>query len=93
MARIIHNAKHPVMTIKPMAAGRTAPFVGLTFNWNVIRPCDMITVGAGSPLEAEEDIEISLAALEHRMPVLEGRSSPAKDQDALKKKLDYDNAM
>lgn len=93
VAKIIHNAKHPVMTIKAMAAGRTTPYVGLTFNWNVIRPCDMITVGAGSPLEAEEDIEISLAALEHRMPDLAGRSSPAKNQDVLKKKLDYDNAM
>jgi hypothetical protein len=30
-----------------------------------------------SPHEAEEDIEISLAALEHRLPDLEGRSSPA----------------
>ena len=86
VARIIHNADHPVMTIKPMAAGRTTPFVGLTFNWNVIRPCDMITVGAGSAVEAAEDIEISLAALEHRMPDLEGRSSPAKYQDVLQKK-------
>jgi hypothetical protein len=26
--RIIWNAKHPVMTIKPMAAGRLLPLVG-----------------------------------------------------------------
>ncbi|MDR0669334.1 MAG: hypothetical protein LBF95_04555 [Treponema sp.] len=75
--RIIHGAKKPVMTIKPMAAGRTTPYVGLTFNWNVLRPIDMVTVGVMSPHEAEEDIEISLAALEHRLPNLEGRSSPA----------------
>ena len=93
VARIIHNAKHPVMTIKSMAAGRTTPYVGLTFNWNAIRPCDMITVGAGSSIEAEEDIEISFAALEHRLPDLLGRSSPAKSQDVLQKKLDYDSAM
>jgi hypothetical protein len=31
-----------------------------------------------TPKEAEEDIEISMAALEHRMPELEGRSSPVK---------------
>ena len=37
VARIIWNAKHPVMTIKPFAAGRCTPFVGLNFNWNVIR--------------------------------------------------------
>ena len=78
VARIIHNAKKPVMTIKPMAAGRCTPYVGLTFNWNAIRPCDMVTVGAGSALEVEEDIEISLAALEHRFPNLEARHSPVK---------------
>jgi hypothetical protein len=75
--RIIHEAKKPVITIKPMAAGRATPYVGLTFNWNVIRPVDMIAVGVLSSYEAEEDIEISLAALEHRLPNLEGRSSPA----------------
>ena len=93
VARIIQNASHPVMTIKPMAAGRTTPFVGLTFNWNVIRDCDMITVGAGSALEAEEDIEISLAAIEHRPPNIEGRNSSGKNQDVLVKKLNYDSAM
>ena len=93
VARIIHNAKHPVMTIKPMAAGRTTPYVGLTFNWNAIRECDMITVGAGSALEAAEDIEYSFAALEHRQPNVEGRGSSGNNQDVLAKKLDYDSAM
>jgi len=76
--RIIHDAKKPVMTIKPMAAGRTTPYVGLTFNWNVLRPQDMITVGCIDEREVHEDVEISLAALEHRLPNLKGRSSPAK---------------
>ena len=76
--RIIHEAKKPVMTIKPMAAGRITPYVGLTFNWNVLRSQDMITVGCINELEAHEDVEISLAALEKRLPCLEGRSSPAK---------------
>ncbi|MDR0495847.1 MAG: hypothetical protein LBG95_09515 [Treponema sp.] len=76
--RIIHDAKKPVMTIKPMAAGRTTPYVGLTFNWNVLRPQDMITVGCISEYEAHEDVEISLAALEKRLPRVEGRGSPAK---------------
>ena len=78
VARIIWNAKHPVMTIKPFAAGRCTPFVGLNFNWNVIRKCDMITVGANSAAEVREDVEISMAALERRFPDLEGRSSPFK---------------
>jgi len=82
--RIIHDAKKPVMTIKPMAAGRTTPYVGLTFNWNVIRPQDMITVGCISPYEVHEDVEISLAALEHRLPDLEGRSSPAMQNSILR---------
>jgi hypothetical protein len=76
--RIIHEAKKPVMTIKPMAAGRTTPYVGLTFNWNIIRPIDMITVGCIHEPEVHEDVEISLAALEKRLPNLEGRSSPGK---------------
>ena len=76
--RIIHEAKKPVMTIKPMAAGRTTPYVGLTFNWNVLRKQDMVTVGCINAHEAHEDVEISMAAMEHRLPNVEGRSSPAK---------------
>ncbi len=78
--KVIWNAKKPVMTIKPMAAGRVSPFVGLTFVWHTIRPCDMVTVGCLTPYEAEEDIEISLAALENRPPDLEGRGSPVKTE-------------
>ena len=82
VASIIQNAKKPVMTIKSMAAGRVTPYVGLTFSWNAIRPKDMVTVGAFSAQEAEEDIEISLAAIEHRFPNLEKRSSPNTNQAA-----------
>lgn len=78
--KVIWNAKKPVMTIKPMAAGRVSPFVGLTFVWHTIRPCDMVTVGCLTPYEAEEDIEISFAALENRPPNLEGRGSPVKTE-------------
>lgn len=80
VANIIRNAKHPVMTIKPFAAGRCTPFVGFNFNWNVIRDCDMITVGASSEAEVREDVEISLAALEHRQANVAGRSSPFKQE-------------
>jgi hypothetical protein len=76
--RIIHNAKKPVMTIKPMAAGRCSPFVGITFSFATIRDQDMVTVGCMNPGEAEEDIEYGLAALERRVPDLEGRASPNK---------------
>ena len=83
VAAIIRGAKHPVMTIKPMAAGRTTPFVGLNFSWATIRDCDMVTVGCFNEAEAEEDIEISLAALERRAPEIARRNSPAKEQAVL----------
>lgn len=78
--KVIWEAKKPVMTIKPMAAGRVSPFVGLTFAWHTIRPQDMVTVGCLTPEEAREDIEISFAALESRPPNLAGRSSPNKTE-------------
>ena len=83
VAAIIRGAKKPVMTIKPLAAGRTTPFVGLNFSWATIRDCDMVTLGCFNEAEAEEDIEISLAALERRMPKIAGRNSPAKNQAVL----------
>ncbi len=83
--RIIWNAKKPVMTIKPMAAGRCPPFVGLNFSWATIRDCDMVTLGCFDEREAREDIEISLAALERRKVNLEGRSSPVEKQAVLQK--------
>jgi hypothetical protein len=79
---IIHQAKKPVMTIKAMAAGRVTPFVGLNFNWATIRDCDMVAVGCFNEREAEEDLEISRAALEHRAPRIGVRSSPNQKQDA-----------
>jgi hypothetical protein len=64
--RVIQNAKKPVMTIKPMAAGQLRPLQGLTFVWNTIRPQDMVTVGTLTPREASEVIEISMSILEQR---------------------------
>ena len=78
IARIINNAKKPVMTIKPMAAGRCTPYVGMNFVYNTIRECDMVTVGAATALEVEEDVEIALAAIERRFPNIGARSSPVK---------------
>ncbi|MDR1464469.1 MAG: hypothetical protein LBJ11_04110 [Oscillospiraceae bacterium] len=78
VSKIIRQAKKPVMVIKPFAAGRCSPYVGLNFVYNTIRDRDMVTRGAGSPAEALEDIEIALAAIERRWPDLEGRGSPAQ---------------
>lgn len=76
--KLITNAKKPVMTIKPMAAGRVTPFVGLNFVWNTIRDQDMVTVGTMTPAEASEVIELSFAILERRSPNIGVRSSPSK---------------
>jgi hypothetical protein len=75
---VIWNARKPVMTIKPMAAGRVSPFVGLTFAYSTVRERDMVTVGCLTPQEAAEDIEIARAALERRPPAVAGRDSVNK---------------
>jgi len=74
----IQNAKKPVLTIKPLAAGRVSPFVGFTFSWNTLRPQDMVAVGCVSPAEALEDVEYSLAVMEHRPPNIRGGLSEAR---------------
>jgi hypothetical protein len=66
--RIIAEAKKPVMTIKPFAAGRLSVAVGLAFVWSTIREQDMVTVGTTTPDEAKEVIAISLDLLSRRMP-------------------------
>jgi hypothetical protein len=66
--RIIHRAEKPVMTIKPLAAGRLMPVVGLAFVWNTIREQDMVTVGTTTPDEARELIDLSLDLLAHEIP-------------------------
>ena len=76
--KVIWQAKKPVMTIKSMAAGRVSPFVGLTFSYATLRSCDMVTVGCYTAEEVAEDVEIALAAIEHRPPDLTGRNSPKK---------------
>lgn len=78
LQQVIHNAKKPVMTIKPLAAGRLLPPTGLNFVWNTIRDCDMVTVGTFSKYEAEEVIELSLACLERRKADVELQTTRSK---------------
>jgi hypothetical protein len=66
--RVISQAHKPVMTIKPLAAGKLLPVVGLAFVWNTIRDQDLVTVGTTTPDEAREVIELSLDLLDHRIP-------------------------
>jgi len=76
VAKIIHAAKKPVLTIKPCAAGRTTPYVGLNFCYNTIRPQDMVAIGCFNTNEALEDIEYARAAIERRLPDVSHRNSP-----------------
>ena len=76
--RVIRNAEKPVMTIKPMAAGRLIPPVGLAFVWNTLRDQDMVTVGTTTPDEAREDVELSFDFLERRMPDNELQTTRSK---------------
>ena len=78
IAKVIREAKKPVMTIKPMAAGQLRPFQGLTFVWNTIRPQDMVTVGTMTPKEAAEVIEMSLSILDNRQSELQLQETRSK---------------
>ena len=71
---VIHQAKKPVITIKPMAAGHLNPFVGLNFVWNTIREHDAVAVGCMTSDEVDEVVEYSLAAMERRVPVVKSRT-------------------
>ena len=66
--QVINRAQKPVMTIKPLAAGRLLPVVGLAFVWNTIRDQDMVAIGTTTPDEAREVIELSLDLLHQRIP-------------------------
>ena len=64
--RVIQKAKRPVITIKPLAAGRVLPLVGMAFVWNTIREQDMVCIGCFTPDEAREIIDLSRGFLERR---------------------------
>jgi hypothetical protein len=66
--RIIQEAQKPVITIKPLAAGRLIPLVGLCFVWNTLREQDLVAIGTTTPDEAKEVIELSMDFIERRQP-------------------------
>ena len=75
---VIHRAKKPVMTIKPLAAGRLLPVVGLSFVWSTIRPQDMVVIGTTTADEVREVVEISLDLLQKQLPVYELQKTRSK---------------
>jgi hypothetical protein len=76
--QVIHAAKKPVLTIKPMAAGRLTPLAGLAFAWNTLRDIDMVCVGTQTPDEAKEVIELSYAMIERRKPAVKLQRTRSK---------------
>ncbi len=63
-ARLIREAKKPVLVIKPLAAGRVEPHVAFPFVYRNIKPADTVAVGFLSALEVEEDVRIAIQELE-----------------------------
>lgn len=76
--RVIQNAHKPVMTIKPLAAGKLLPIVGMSFVWSTIRPQDMVTIGTTTPDEAQEIIDLSLSLLNHEAVDVELQKTRSK---------------
>jgi hypothetical protein len=65
---VIRKAKKPVLTIKPLAAGKLLPVVGLAFVWSTLRDFDLVTLGTTTADEARESIQLSLDLLSRRVP-------------------------
>lgn len=76
---VIHQAKKPVMTIKPLAAGRLLPVVGLSFVWSTIRPQDMVVIGTTTSDEVREVVNISLDLLQKQPPEYELQRTRSKN--------------
>jgi len=79
--RMIWQRSKPVIAIKPLAAGRLDPLVGLAFSWATLRRQDMVCVGTMTADEAREVIDISLALLEGRGP--EGQLQTTRSKQSI----------
>ena len=76
--RMIWQRAKPVITIKPLAAGRLDPLVGLAFVWATLRDCDAVAIGTMTPDEAREVVDISLSLLERRVSGVELQRTRSK---------------
>jgi len=65
-ARVIKNAKHPVLCIKPLGAGRVLPPTGFKFAYDNCKSNDAVVVGFMSVEEVNEDVDICLEILTGR---------------------------
>ncbi len=75
--RVINNTPKPLMIIKPLAAARLTPEVGLPFVLGNIKPEDAVSIGFSNPMEVQEDMQIVTSVLSgqiERMPLTTSRS-------------------
>lgn len=78
--RMIWQRAKPVITIKPLAAGRLDPLVGLAFVWATLREQDMVCVGTMTADEAREVVDISMDLLARRLPDYELQKTRSKNE-------------
>lgn len=64
VGHVIQHAQHPVVCIKPLAAGRVMPPTGLQFVYKNCKPNDTVAIGLMSVEETQEDIKIVRYLLE-----------------------------
>lgn len=64
MRNIIRNTPRPIVSIKPLAAGRVMPPTGFGFVYSNIKPIDTVAIGMMSVEEAKEDISIARQCIE-----------------------------
>lgn len=76
--QIIRGAKHPVVSIKPLGAGRVMPPTGLSFAYGNIKPIDTVAIGMLSVEEAAEDISIARQCIAEMSPETELQYSRSK---------------
>ena len=76
--KVIQKAEKPVMTIKPLAAGKLMPVVGMTYVWHTIRDQDMVAIGCTTPEEAKEIVDMSFDLLDRRTPDQELQATRSK---------------
>lgn len=62
-SRVVREAAHPVICIKPMAAGRVMPSTGFRWTYENCKPVDTVAAGFLSVEEANEDIDVCLEIL------------------------------
>ncbi len=78
VSQVFRRSRRPIVAIKPLAAGRITPQVGLPFVVRGIKEEDPIAIGFCSPLEVEEDVEIVLSAMKGQPSELELTTSRSK---------------